>query len=86
MNSGKCPLCGNMNLELVNDGLIYSKCSMCGWVSEKHKIIYGSNTYTECRCHNCWDWSDNRCLIGGEIYPPYQHVCNLFKEFDGGGG
>ena len=46
MNSGKCPLCGNMNLEQVNDGLVYSKCNMCGWVSQKYKITCGSNTNT----------------------------------------
>ena len=44
MNVGKCPICGNMNLEQINDELIYSKCHLCGWVSKKYKIIHGTNT------------------------------------------
>ena len=47
MYCGRCPICGNMNLEQINDGLVYSKCHLCGWESKKHKITYSANTWVE---------------------------------------
>ena len=47
MYCGRCPICGNMNLEQINDGLVYSKCHLCGWESKKYKITYSANTWIE---------------------------------------